>query len=294
MAGASELRELRQRINSVESTKQITRAMEMIAASRIQRAIRRMEAARPYAELIHEILRGLMASAAVEDHPLLAPHDSIDRVAICVMTSDRGLAGAYNANVLQRSDQLIGREADDNDNDIALFVTGSKGVRFYAFRDRPVEEAWTGFSEQPQIEDAAPIADTLMRGYANEDFDRVWVVYTDFQSRIRQVPNAMQILPVDVEELEGGEELPAEFMFEPDPEDILDRLIPSYVEAKVYAALLESAASEHAMRQRAMSQATDNAEEMIDDLSRDLNQARQSAITQEVSEIAAGAEALAE
>lgn len=291
MASSGQLRDLRQRKESVQSTKQITRAMEMIAASRIQKAMRRVEEARPYAELIHEIIRGLMASHEVSDHPLLSAHGSIDTVAVFVITSDRGLAGAYNANVLARAERLIGRERDE-DREIRLYVMGGKGVSYFRFQERDMEETWTGFSERPEIEHAAQVADVLMRGYADGDLDRVWAVYTDFRSQLDQTAEAMQILPVEEEEFEGGEELPAEFLYEPGPEEILDRLIPSYVEAKVFAAMLESAASEHAMRQRAMSQATENAEEVEEDLSREINHARQSQITQEIAEISAGAEAL--
>lgn len=292
MAGTGELRQLRRRIRSVKSTQQITRAMEMIAASRIQRAQRRVEESRPYAEMIHEIIRGLVASNEVREHPLLSPHDTIDTVGIIVVTSDRGLAGAYNANIFRRTEALIREQIDGRD--LALYLTGRKAVSYFRFQGRPAERTWTGFSERPDIADATNIADAVMQDYAEGDLDRVFIVYTDFRSQMSQSPTAVQILPVDVEEFEGGEELSAEFMYEPAPEDILDRLIPRYVEAKVYAALLESAASEHAMRQRAMASASDNAEDVVTDLSRELNQARQAQITQEISEIVGGAEALSE
>ncbi len=291
--GAGDLKDLRDRIDSVNNTKQVTHAMEMIAASRIQRARRRVEESRPYAEMIEEIIRGLMASTEAAEHPLLQPHDSIDAVAVCTVNSDRGLAGAYNANIYRAAQNLFSDERDEG-NDIYLYPIGEKGVRYFQFQGFEPDRTWTGFSERPDIADAELIADALMEGYREERFDRVWVVYTEFHDRMRQSVQRLQLLPVDVEDLEGGEEMPAEFMFEPDPEEILERLIPRYVEANLFYALLSAAASEHAMRQRAMRQATENAEEMVDDLERELNRARQQQITQEITQISAGAEALSE
>lgn len=292
MASSGQLRQLRRRIRSVKSTQQITRAMEMIAASRIQRAQRRVEQARPYAEMIHEIIRGLAASNEVRGNPLLSPHGSIDTVGVVVVSSDRGLAGAYNANIFRRTEALL-RDEGGEGRSVRLYLSGRKAANYFRFRGFEAERTWTGFSERPDIADAGSIADTIMQAYADGTLDRVWIVYTDFVSQLTQTPNEMQILPVDVAELEGGEALPGEFLYEPSPEDILDRLIPRYVEAKVYAALLEAAASEHAMRQRAMASASENAEDVVNDLSRELNQARQAQITQEISEIVGGAEALA-
>ncbi|MGH3442578.1 MAG: ATP synthase F1 subunit gamma, partial [Nitriliruptorales bacterium] len=243
MASTGELRQLRRRIRSVESTQQITRAMEMIAASRIQRAVRRMEEALPYARMIHEIIRGLAVASEVRGHPLVAPHERIEGVAVLVITSDRGLAGAFNSNVLRHADDLIRREERDG-HEVALYVVGRKGVNSFRFRGRQPDEAWTGFTEQPTIDDALDIAETLMDAYGERAIDRVWMVYTDFQSQMVQRPGAMQIMPVDPEEFAGGEELPAEFMYEPDPDELLERLIPRFVEAVVFAGLLESAASQ--------------------------------------------------
>lgn len=293
MASASELQDLRKRKQSVESTKQITRAMEMIAASRIQKARRRLRQSRPYAEMIKEIIQGLAASAEVQDHPLLSTHDEIETVAVHVVTSDRGLCGAYNANVLSRTEQLI-REEREEDHEIVLYVSGQKGIDYFRFRGWSPERTWSGFSERPDIADAETIADTLMEGYAEGRLDRVWVVYTDFESAMVQNPYAMKVLPVPQEEFEGGEEMSAEFIYEPSPEEILDRLIPRYVEARVYRAHLEAAASEHAMRQRAMKQATENAEEVAEELEREINQARQSQITQQITQISGAAEAMRE
>ncbi len=292
MASTGQLRQLRRRIRSVKSTQQITRAMEMIAASRINRAVRRVEEAVPYARMIHDIIRGLAASTQAVEHPLLAPHEEMRTVAICVNTSDRGLAGAYNANVFRRAEELITRERAEG-HEVRLYVVGKKGQSYFRFQGWEFAETWSGFTEQPTIEDAKPIAERLMTDYREHTIDRVWLVYTDFQSQLVQKPNALRILPVDPEEFAGGEELPAEFVFEPEPEEILERLVPRFVEAMVMSGLLESAASEHAMRQRAMKSATENAEELAEDLSRELNQARQAQITQEIAEIVGGAEALA-
>ena len=292
MASSGSLRILRRRIKSVKNTQQITRAMEMIAASRIQRAQRRVEEALPYAEMITEIMRGLAAASEVRDHPLLAPHDEVRTVGICVVSSDRGLAGAYNANILRHAERLI-RVERERGADVRIFAVGRKAESYFRFRGQPTAGAWTGFSERPDIANAMEIAQTLMDGYSSEELDRVWLVFTDFRTSMIQVPNELLILPVEREELAGGEQLPAEFMYEPNPDDILTYLIPRYVEAKVFAGLLESAASEQAMRQRAMKSASENAEEVVEKLSRELNAARQAQITQEISEIVGGAEALA-
>lgn len=265
--------------------------MEMIAASRITRAVRRVEEALPYARQIHDIIRGLAATTVAVEHPLLAPHEEVTTVAICMNTSDRGLAGAYNANIFRRVENLIGREREEG-HDVRLYVVGKKGQSYFRFQGWDLIETWTGFTEEPTIDDAKDVAERLMADYREGEIDRVWLVYTNFQSQLVQKPTELRIIPVDPEEFGGGEEYPPEFMFEPSPDEILERLIPRFVEAMVMAGLLESAASEHAMRQRAMKSATENAEELAGDLSRELNQARQAQITQEISEIVGGAEAL--
>jgi F-type H+-transporting ATPase subunit gamma len=292
MAGSGQIRQLRRRIKSVTSTQKITRAMEMIAASRIVKAQRRMRAALPYAEQITEVIKGLAMSNEVSDHPLLAPHESVDRVAVIVITSDRGLAGAYNTNVLKRADKVIEAEEADG-RDIALYCVGKKATDYYAFRRRFPVQKWEGVSDTPSAEDARDIGEAFTRAYEAGDIDRVWLVYTHFRSALTQVPNAMQLLPVDPAEFAGGSDvITPEFIFEPDPASIIDLLIPSYIDAKVFAGLLESAASEHASRQRAMKSATDNAKDVIENLSRVMNAARQEQITTEISEIVGGAEAL--
>ncbi len=291
MAGSGQIRQLRRRIKSVKSTQKITRAMEMIAASRIMKAQRRVNEARPYAEQIHEVIKGLAVSNEVQGHPLLSAHESIDKVAVVVATSDRGLAGAYNANVLKQAEKVI-REEEQQGREVQLYLVGRKAEGYFKYRGRTPERLWTGVSDQPAYEDAQTVADAVMSRYADGDLDRVWLVYTDFKSSLTQVPTRMQLLPVEASEFEGGSEIPPDFQFEPAPDEILELLIPRYVEAKVFAGLLESAASEHASRQRAMKSATDNAAEVINNLSRVMNQARQDQITTEISEIVGGAEAL--
>ncbi len=295
MASTGELRQLRRRISSVQSTKQITRAMQMIAASRIQKAIRRMQEALPYARMIHDIIRGLAAAHEVQDHPLIAPHDSIDRVGIFAISADRGLAGAYNSNVFRRVERVIGHERDRG-RGVELYLSGKKAISYFRFEGYEPAAAWSGYSERPEVEDALNVAEQIMDDYRRERIDRVWVVFTDFQSQMVQQPAELELLPVDPEEFTEGEgaDLPAQVMYEPGPDELLERLVPNFVEAVIYAAMLESAASEHAMRQRAMQAATENAEELAADLQRDLNQARQAQITQEISEIVGGAEALSE
>ena len=265
--------------------------MELIAASRILRAQRRVEEARPYAEMIHDVIRGLATTAEVGRHPLLAPRERITSVGVFVITSDRGLAGAYNANVLRRAERLVNRERGDG-HEVHLRVVGRKGVTYFRFRGMTPGESWTGMSDRPTYDDAREIADHLMTAYRDGVFDRVWLVFTDFKTALIQQPTQAELLPVSPAEFSGGTQIPPEFMFEPSPDAILDDLIPRYVTAKVYAGMLESAASEHASRQRAMKAASDNAEDVIRSLSRIMNRARQEQITTEISEIVGGAEAL--
>ncbi len=290
MPGSGEIRLLRRRIKSVKSTQKITRAMEMIAASRIMKAQRRVNEARPYAEQITTIIKGLAATNEAQDHPLMTHHD-VDRVAVVVLTSDRGLAGAYNANALKRAERVFADE-EAAGRSVDLYQVGKKGLGYFKFRGRRATRTWQKISDQPTYTDAKDVADAVMTAFAEGQYARVWLVYTDFKSSLTQVPTAMKLLPVEVEEFEGGQEIQDEFQFEPGPEEILGLLIPRYVEAKVFAALLEAAASEHASRQRAMKSATDNAADVIENLSREMNSARQAQVTSEISEIVGGAEAL--
>jgi F-type H+-transporting ATPase subunit gamma len=290
VAGSGQIRQLKRRIRSVQSTQKITRAMEMIAASRILKAQARVRAARPYAEQIHEIIKGLAISNEVRKHPLLVQRP-IERVAVIVNTSDRGLAGAYNANVLKVAERTI-REEQDQGRSVELYVIGKKGGGYVSYRGRRATRVWEGISDAPTIDAASGIAETVMSRYVEGDLDRVWLVYTDFKSSLTQAPVRMELLPVKPEEFGDGTAIAPEFLFEPSQPELLERLIPRYVEAKVFHGLLESSASEHAARQRAMKSATDNAKEVASSLSRVMNQARQEQITTEISEIVGGAEAL--
>jgi F-type H+-transporting ATPase subunit gamma len=290
MAGSGQIRQLRRRIRSVKSTQKITRAMEMIAASRILKAQRRVLAARPYAEQIRDVIAGLAVDNEVRQHPLLLAREPRE-VGIVVCTSDRGLAGAYNANVLKAAERTI-REEEAAGRTVHLYVVGRKGAAYFSYRGRRAERAWDGISDTPSIDGASGVAQAVMDRFSSGEFDRVWLVYTDFRSSLLQQPVRMELLPVKPSEFEGGTALRPEVVFEPSGPGLLDLLIPRYVEAKVLHALLESAASEHASRQRAMKSATENASEVAASLSRVMNQARQDQITTEISEIVGGAEAL--
>ena len=301
------LRIYRQRIRSVEQTKKITKAMELIAASRITRARARVDASRPYAEEITRVLTALASSASV-DHPLLVERAEARRVAVLLVTSDRGLAGGYNANAIRQAEELQALLRDEG-KEPRLFVIGRKGVGYYRFRNRPIEAEWTGFSEQPSYVDAREAGQTLIRLFRAgaddtaegpgedqiEGVDELHIVYTEFVNMVTQRPVAKRIAPLVVEEAEEAapEGLLPEYEFEPEPEELLNALLPKYITTRIYSALLESAASESAARQRAMQSASDNADELVITLKRELNQARQAAITQEISEIVGGADALA-
>jgi F-type H+-transporting ATPase subunit gamma len=283
---AGQLREIRKRIRSVQSTQKITKAMELIAASRILRAERRVHEARPFSERIATVIRDLAATAGQVDHPLLERHD--DRpTGMVVVSADRGLAGAYNANVLRLFERTR-REAGD----VVTYATGRKAISAFRFRKIPMEAEWWGFSEAPSYDHAQDIGARIVHDFSEGKIGSVRIVYTEFVSLMTQRAIVVDLLPVTAEELEGGRELSATFEFEPSPEGILDHLLPLYVEVRVLQALLEAAASEHAARRRAMSSATDNADELIKHLTRVANQARQSEITSEIADIVGGSEAL--
>ncbi|MGH3660875.1 MAG: F0F1 ATP synthase subunit gamma [Micromonosporaceae bacterium] len=303
---AAQLRVLRRRINATRSIKKITKAQELIATSRIGKAQARVEAAKPYAGAVTNVLTALASSANL-DHPLLQARANVERAAVLVVTSDRGMCGGYNANVLRTAEQLISRLREDG-KEPQLYVIGRKGVTYYRFREREIKESWTGFSEQPSFDNARETGDSLLtvlehvmddaEGGPGADgvhgVDEVHIVYTQFKSMMSQETVAKQIAPMEVEEVESEQVglLPA-YEFEPEAEELLAALLPRYVNTRIYAALLDAAASESAARRRAMKSATDNAEEMIQNLSREMNAARQAAITQEISEIVGGADALA-
>lgn len=290
------LREYRRRIRSVQSTKKITRAMELIAASRIVRAQQRMEAARPYAEAITSVVQAVASQSTVE-HPLTTRRENASRSALLVITADRGLAGAYAANALRSGEELAALLREEGKEPVP-FLVGRKAVSFYRFRGRDTSRQWTGFTENPSYADAKAVADALIEAFlaGSQDggVDEIHMVYTQFQSSLTQRAVAQRVLPLAIEYAEGpppGGPLPL-YEFEPELEVVMGALLPRYIESRIYSAMLESAASEHAARRRAMKSATDNAEELIKSLTRAANSARQAEITQEIMEIVGGAEAL--
>src|SRR6059058_108466 len=301
----AQLREYRRRIKTVQSTKKITKAMELIAASRIVKAQQRIQAARPYAEAITGVVSTVASQSGNVDHPLTTPRENPSRAAVLLITSDRGLAGGYSANVLRTGEQLNAKLREAGKEPVP-FLVGRKAVGYYRFRNRDVSRQWTGFTEQPSYDDAKAVADMLLDSFVaggeaeTEDgqpgVDEIHIVYTEFKSLASQRAVAKRMLPLVVEFTDDdGEDDKADlyFEFEPSAEGVLDALLPRYVEARIYAAMLDAAASEQAARQRAMKSATDNADELIKSLTRDANSARQAEITQEIMEIVGGAEALA-
>ena len=293
----AQLRIYRRRIRSVKATKKITRAMELISASRIVKAQQRVQASSPYAEAITRAVSAVASNSTV-DHPITTPKESASRAAMFIVTADRGLAGAYSSNALKEGEQLKELLRSEG-KEVRPYLVGRKGVGFYRFRDREIAGEWTGFSEAPQYSDAKAVADALIEAFRTPTeeggVDEIHVVYTRFVNMVSQTPVTARLLPLVVEETEEppqGGAFPL-YEFEPSAEGVLDALLPRYVEARVYNALLQSAASEHAARRRAMKSATDNAEELIKTLTRLANAARQAEITQEISEIVGGADALA-
>jgi F-type H+-transporting ATPase subunit gamma len=307
------VRVLRRRIRTTRSTKKITKAMELVATSRIAKAQERVAASRPYAAAITMVLTALASNANI-DHPLLQARPTVRRAGVLVITSDRGLCGGYNANVIRTAEQLISRLTDEG-KQVALYVVGRKGVTYYRFRKREIAGSWTGFSEQPTFADVRGVAEELIQAFvAGADdvdsegqphptggadgvlgVDELHIVHTQFRSLMTQQPVAnflapMQVVEAELDEVTGP--LP-EYEFEPDAEVLLDALLPKYMNTRIYAALIDAAASESAARRRAMKAATDNAEDLIQSYTREMNSARQAAITQEISEIVGGANALA-
>jgi F-type H+-transporting ATPase subunit gamma len=290
----AKLREVRRRIRTVQSTMKITRAMELIATSRILKAQQRVEAARPYAERLTAAIGDVATASTNLAHPLLEQRPNPTAAAVFVVTSDRGLAGAYSSNVLRRAEELFAKLREEG-KEPKVFISGRKGLSYYRFRDRPIEASWVGFSETPTYENAKEIADSLIERFTAGEVDEIHGVYTEFISAVRQRPAAKRFVPLVVQEVDRPEVQTgpvAQYIFEPEPEQLLEALLPRYVETRVFNALLEAAAAENAARRRAMSAATENAEELIKVLTRVANQARQTEITTEISEIVGGAEAL--
>ncbi|HWG63367.1 MAG TPA: F0F1 ATP synthase subunit gamma [Streptosporangiaceae bacterium] len=296
---AAQLRQIRQRIRAIQSTAKITRAQELIAASRIIKAQQRVRDAQPFAREITRAVEAVVSQSAHIDHPLTREPERAERAAVLILTSDRGFAGGYNANVLREAQGLQALLAERNVQP-AIYVAGQKGVIWHRFREREVQASWSGFSDTPQEENAHEITEALLDAFnrpaAEGGVDEIYIVYTEFVSMLTQNALVRRILPLVVEETQ---EQPAEgplplYEFEPSPQAVLDALLPWYVESRIYHALLEGAASEIASRRRAMKSATDNANDLLDKFTLEANKARQAEITQEISEIVGGANALAE
>src|SRR5512141_2923415 len=297
---AVSLREYRARIKSVESTKKITRAMELIAASRIIKAQQRAQQASPYARELTRAVQALVTYSNV-DQPLTTEPENPQRAAVLIVTSDRGLAGAYSSSVLKEAERLAERLRGEG-KEVVTYISGRKGEAYYRFRGRPVAQTWTGFSDQPRYENAKAIGEALIDAFTrdegdSEKVDEVHLVYTQSRSMLVQEPHDVRMLPMEIVE---SDERPAKdevlplYEFEPSPPEVLDALLPKYVQSRIFFALLQASASELAARQKAMRSATDNAEELIKKYTRIANQARQAGITQEISEIVGGVNALAD
>jgi F-type H+-transporting ATPase subunit gamma len=296
---AGQLREYRNRIRAVKSTQKITKAFELIAASRMIKAQQRTAASSPYARAITRAVSAV-ATYSNEDHPLTREKANVERAAMLLITSDRGLAGAYSSNVLRAGERLAEKLRGEGKT-VVPFIAGRKGSAYYRFRRREVAKEWVGFSDAPQFENAKEIAETLIETFLRDSseggVDEIHIVYTRFVNTVTQEPEVVRLLPLEVVE---GDEPPAPddvlplYEFEPNAAAVLDALLPRYVESRVFNALLMSAASELASRQRAMKSASDNADELIERYTRLANNARQSEITQEISEIVGGANALAD
>ncbi|RZU44509.1 F-type H+-transporting ATPase subunit gamma [Streptomyces sp. BK022] len=296
----AQLRVYKRRIRSVTATKKITKAMEMIAASRVVKAQRKVAASKPYADELTRAVKSV-ATGSNTKHPLTTEAENPNRAAVLLLTSDRGLAGAFNSNAIKAAEQLTQR-LEREGKQVETFIVGRRGVAHYNFRERKVAESWTGFTDEPTYGDAKKVAAPLIEAIETPDVDggadELYIVFTEFVSMMTQTAVAERLLPLRLDEVAeektgDGEILPL-YDFEPSAEDVLDALLPRYVESRIYNAMLQSAASKHAATRRAMKSATDNAGELINTLSRLANAARQAEITQEISEIVGGASALAD
>jgi F-type H+-transporting ATPase subunit gamma len=293
VAGGQE-RELRRRIRSINSTKKITRAMELIAASRIARAQQAIAAARPYVDKMAEVVGHLADTPDGRSHPLFREPETVRRGAVIVIAGDRGLSGAYNSTVIRAAEREI---AEGGAAESMVVGVGRKVINHFHYRGHDVAAGFTGFAERPTGSDARQIVDAVMEPFAAGELDRITLVYTHFLSAGTQQVRVRTLVPLDLDAAEGADDTEhagtrIDYEFEPDPAEILDRLLPAWLQAEVLAALLSASASEYAARQRAMKAATDNADELVKTLSRVMNRARQDAITTEITEIVGGAEAL--
>jgi F-type H+-transporting ATPase subunit gamma len=290
--------DLKRRVRSITNTRKVTKAMELVASARLRRSQQRIEAMRPYADRMLELMAGVSKAAGAVRLPLLERRENVERVAIVPVTADRGLAGGFNAQVIRRSLALM-REVQADGQEAVWFSTGRKAASTLRFRRLNVAQSWVGFSERPSYHDAQAVAHAVSEAFVNREVDRVVVVYNAFVSALVQRVTVRDLLPVpqDVLEAAGEAELDAtggtpDFIYEPEPEEILARLLPVYVETELYRAMLESAASEQGARMTAMRNASKAAQELIDGLTLAMNRARQAEITQEILEVVAGADAL--
>jgi len=291
--------DLKRRVRSITNTRKVTRAMELVASARLRRAQMRIEAMRPYADRMLELMAGVSQAAGAVRLPLLERREQVKTVAIIPVTADRGLAGGFNAQIIRRSLALM-REQRGEGREVVWFSTGRKAASTLRFRRLNVTQSWTGFSERPAYTDAQGVAHAVAEAYTNGDVDTVFIVYNAFVSALTQKVTVRELLPIPTDLLERREEEEREearfgtpdFIYEPEPEEILARLLPVYVETELYRALLESAASEQGARMTAMRNASKAAGELIDNLTLAMNRARQAEITQEILEVVAGADAL--
>jgi F-type H+-transporting ATPase subunit gamma len=285
-------RELKNRIRSVQNTRKITRTMEMVATSKLKRAQDRVHAARPYAERLAGVIQRLLTPELAKRYPLLRQPEEVRKAAVVVLTSNRGLAGAFNANLIRQGRELI-EELRGGGVEVELHGIGRKGIGFFRFRQETLETARVDIGDKPTAEDAVSVANPLMERFISGDLDAVYVVHAKFVSALSTPPTTQKVLPIDPpkadEERQGGD---VDFILEPSADRILDEILPLYVRNSLYRALIETAAAEQGARRTAMKNATDNAGDMLDTLNRTYNRARQAQITQEIAEIVGGAEAL--
>lgn len=294
----AQVRQLRQKIRSVKSTAKITRAQEMIATSRIVKAQQAVAASKPYADQITQALTALVSHHVGVDHPLLHEQPTDNRSAVLIITSDRGFCGAYNVNVIREAEALITRLRESGREPVP-YVIGNKGITWYRFRDRHIQEQWAGFTDKPDFASAERIGRRLTDDFLKTDAEggvgEIHVVYTEFVSRLTQEVRVTRLMPLEIQEgTELDAKVPPAYDFEPSAQAALDLLLPNYVESRIFHMLLQSAASFQASVQRAMKSATDNANELVEVYTRQMNQVRQAMITQEISEIVGGADALAD
>jgi F-type H+-transporting ATPase subunit gamma len=293
---AAQLRLIRRRISSVQSIGKITRAQELIASSRIVRAQQQLRAAQPYARELTRAVEAVISRSPNITHPFTQEPENPRRAAVLILTSDQGFAGGFNSNALRES-QRLRQLLRDRGVEPVLYVAGRKGITWHRFRDLEMADSWSGFSSTPHYRDAAAISEVLLEAFTAEEggVDEIHVVGTDFVSMLTQRPAVRRLLPLEIEETE--EESPSgplpQYEFEPGPEEVLDALMPQYVASRIFYAMLEAAAAELAARRRAMKAATDNANDLVETLTREANNARQAEITQEISEIVGGATGLA-